>query len=1019
MQIFQRQVSFSKAIISIILLMGMLPFIVIAPIYGKYEYQQILENLMWKEAAYNRELEKDIEKIIGRYQTLLKNMADPIGYALNNENDHDLINGLLRGILKREKAIHGLFVISSTGEQISLLDRAVNINLSPAKSSITENKWRGSHWSESADLNNNPEIIVPLHGREYIGPVISHEGLSMFVIAVPVGNINQPTAVLLAQIELQILWEMRAGNDEGAASTTSYLIDHRGRLLVPYKNVGQSGDIITHLPIVRASLMANYDWDSNFKYKSIDGKDVYGSITNIPATNWSVISDVPAHIVLSTIRRNLFTVFTLIFSFMIIITFFGLIIARRVLTPLTHLDSAISEFTKSTDKVPVIPRSNIMEFNHLATAFDRMVAERFRIDQELRRSQRYLSLHRKQTPLAVIQLDMDFKVVDWNPSAERVFGSKKNDVMNKCITDCIESKVLREAVDAGFVTQAPKACDSFGSVDNVIIKNGEIKCEWINTILNDEDDNSVGVILLARDVTSQYETQRLLERKEQEQSLILDNMVNGVVESDCRGNIIIFNKAAQDMFQYTAEEVIGNNVTLLMPEVDRIKHDEYIYANQKTKKFKVLGQLRELLGRRKNGDTFPLQLSLAEVPSSNGENSNFIASCVDLTDQKQQEEQQRRSQKMEALGKLTGGIAHDYNNMLNVIIGFSTILKRKLAGNEELIESVDEIYNAGQRGAILTKKMLSFSRNKESSSINVNISALVQGEKNMLETTLTPRIKLSLRLEDDLWNVWLDDGELEDAILNISINAMHAMPDGGELLIETKNIQLNRDEASLYDIYPGNYVMLTITDTGSGMSADVKQKIFDPFFSTKGENGTGLGLSQVYGFVVQSGGAIKVDSRLGSGTRLLLYFPRSMAGSEPINNNVPAVLYDTGEGETILAVDDEPSLVYLARDILEDAGYRVLTAENAKQALCILNENEVDLLLTDIIMPEMDGYQLASEVKKKFPSVKVQLISGFTGDHDPGLVDAEIQLQLLKKPYTPDELLRCIHDRLHVATNAS
>jgi signal transduction histidine kinase/CheY-like chemotaxis protein len=370
-----------------------------------------------------------------------------------------------------------------------------------------------------------------------------------------------------------------------------------------------------------------------------------------------------------------------------------------------------------------------------------------------------------------------------------------------------------------------------------------------------------------------------------------------------------------------------------------------------------------------------------------------------------------RSQKMDALGKLTGGIAHDYNNMLGVVLGYADLLEDALSEHSALALYVHEIKHAGKRGVKLTKKLLAFSRKKHSTADILNINTLLRNEKHLLEKTLTVRIKLVFELADGLWTVWLDSGDLEDAILNMSINAMHAIAGNGQLTLQTCNESINVADAKLLNLEPGDYVLLKIIDTGCGMNESTIGKIFDPFFSTKGEKGTGLGLSQVFGFVERSKGAIKVYSELNHGSQFMLYFPRyqeqsSNGGEQQTENNNN--IANINGSETILLVDDEPALLKLTAKILSKHGYNVICAGNTRQVLDILEHESIDLLLSDVIMPEMDGYELAAIVQQKYPRVKIQLVSGFSDDRHVKMIDDDLHQHLISKPFNSQNLLQRI-----------
>lgn len=355
----------------------------------------------------------------------------------------------------------------------------------------------------------------------------------------------------------------------------------------------------------------------------------------------------------------------------------------------------------------------------------------------------------------------------------------------------------------------------------------------------------------------------------------------------------------------------------------------------------------------------------------------MVGTCQDVSLQKHREEQIRRSQKMDALGKLTGGIAHDYNNMLGVIMGYAGLLQDALANDPILSEYVKEIQRAAERGTKLSRKLLAFASHTPTRVAVSDLNAVLMGAQDLLQKTLTPRIALTLDLASDAWPISVDSGDLEDAILNLSINAMHAMELGGSLTLRTQNKQLNDRQSKSVGVTAGDYVVLSVSDTGCGMDAETLGKIFDPFFTTKGAQGVGLGLSMVYGFVQRSGGGIKVKSIPGKGSVFSLYFPRHTQGPSVV---APAHAVDVSllrGRETVLVVDDEPVLLRLVQEMLAPQGYRVLMASNGADALSILKRESVDLVLSDVIMPNMDGYQLAAKVAQMWPSIKIQLLSGY------------------------------------------
>lgn len=375
----------------------------------------------------------------------------------------------------------------------------------------------------------------------------------------------------------------------------------------------------------------------------------------------------------------------------------------------------------------------------------------------------------------------------------------------------------------------------------------------------------------------------------------------------------------------------------------------------------------------------------------------------------QQERQLWHSQKMEALGQLTGGVAHDYNNLLSVIMGYTILLSEALSYDGKLQSYALQIQHASERGAQLTRKLLSFSQQKTTHPEVLDLNNVLNELHAMLEKLLTKRIDLNYQLQGDLWPVYLDSGDLEDVVINLCINAMHAIDGQGRIVLRSKNLHVDALLAIETDLSAGDYVVLEVEDNGQGIDDEIKDKIFEPFFTTKGNRDTGLGLSQVYGFVERNHGVIKVRSEPGKGACFSLYFT-SAYRHEKADKEYPTNLNEKLSGnERILVVDDEQDLLFLSRHTLEQQGYKVYTANCAYQALEILAEHKIDLLLSDIIMPEMDGYQLADMVSNRYPTIKIQLVSGYVDKIvDISPVDESIKKNLLYKPFNKKTLLKKI-----------
>ena len=522
----------------------------------------------------------------------------------------------------------------------------------------------------------------------------------------------------------------------------------------------------------------------------------------------------------------------------------------------------------------------------------------------------------------------------------------------------------------------------------------------------------------------ELEDKYLLQTKEKEHREILDSMVIAVMTMNKKGVILSFNKAAEDLFGYKFKEVVNKNIKILMPESDAVEHNPHIENHPNVEKLHIEDDGREVIGKNKNNRLFPMRILVAKLPRNINGEKRFIGSCIDLTDAKQREEQLQRSQKMDALRKITGGLSHDFNNMLGVILGYTQLLNMSLVklNHTKLISYVSEIQKAGERGANLTKKLLSFSQKKSSKAELIDVNTMLLGERDLLIKTLTVRVKLAFHLCDNIWPIYADKNELLDSILNVVINAMFAMKDmhsDSQLTICTNNRTVNQASANKLELKTGDYVVISFLDNGAGIDDSIKKRIFDPFFTSKGNKGSGLGLSQVFGFIKQSGGSVEVNSKINKGSQFVFYFPRSSHAKSELLTNTKKSEIDYKGFETILIVDDENALVELTAEILQNQGYYTYTANTAKKAIEILNNKPVDLMITDIIMPEMDGYQLTSTVQKKYPRIKIQLVSGFNDEYNLGLINLSLAQKLIHKPINSQVLLKNIRDLLDSKNNST
>jgi signal transduction histidine kinase/CheY-like chemotaxis protein len=432
-----------------------------------------------------------------------------------------------------------------------------------------------------------------------------------------------------------------------------------------------------------------------------------------------------------------------------------------------------------------------------------------------------------------------------------------------------------------------------------------------------------------------------------------------------------------------------------------------------------MGAGRDLVAQRKDGSAIPVEISIG--PLATREGALVTAAIRDITERKQLEQQFRQSQKMEAVGQLAGGIAHDFNNLLTVINGHSEMALQLLKADDPLHSNLEQIKEAGDRAASLTRQLLAFSRKQILEPKVLDLNAIVTNLDKMLQRLIGEGIALQTALAPALGRVKADSGQIEQVLINLAVNARDAMPQGGRLTIEAANVELDGHYAAQHvAVQPGPYVMLAVSDTGCGMDAETQARIFEPFFTTKGQGkGTGLGLSTVHGIVKQSGGYIWVYSEPGRGTTFKIYLPRVDAQAEALEPHSPRQESLQGT-ETILLVEDEERVRRLARTILAGHGYSVLEAPNGAEALRISEQHSgaIHLLVTDVAMPGMSGREVVARLAPAHPSMKVLYMSGYT---DNAIVHHGVLMPgiaFVQKPFTPNGLARKVREVLDAGPNA-
>lgn len=506
-----------------------------------------------------------------------------------------------------------------------------------------------------------------------------------------------------------------------------------------------------------------------------------------------------------------------------------------------------------------------------------------------------------------------------------------------------------------------------------------------------------------------------MERKRAEQNFrrLIDTAPVGIILADKAGHILDANEQILRMFGYERKELIGQTVEILIPEDRRDIHGKHRDSYGSCPHARPMGIGMELVARRKDGTEFPVEVGLG--PLNTQEDTVVSATIVDITARKKMEEQLRMSQRMEAIGRLAGGVAHDFNNLVTIILGCCDALSVELPGDHPASRKIEMLRKAGASAADLTRQLLAFGRKQILQPKVIEPKEIVDGVASMLGRLIGADIQLEVLVDPGIGCINADPGQVEQILLNLAANARDAMPNGGRLTIHVTNAELDDDYQKQHPpATPGPYVVIGVTDTGCGMDRNTQAQIFDPFFTTKEfGKGTGLGLATVYGIVKQSGGYIWVYSELGKGTVFKVYLPR-VARDMPKSIHADPDGAPQGGTETILLAEDSESLRDMAREYLESIGYTVIEAASGTEALQRSNElaGAIHLLLTDIVMPEMNGRELADQIVHMRPEIKILFTSGYTDEAIVRHGVLEPGIAFIQKPYRPRALARKIREVL-------
>jgi len=615
---------------------------------------------------------------------------------------------------------------------------------------------------------------------------------------------------------------------------------------------------------------------------------------------------------------------------------------------------------------------------------------------------------------AIFVKDLEGRYLMMNSAGARILGRKVEEIIGKVDEELFDAEAGRAimandrmVVQSGQVQTYEEPGTAGGVSRMYLATKGPYR---------DPQGRAIGLLGICRDITDRKRAEEEIRRSQQKLRIHFEHTPLAVVEWDLEFHVTAWNPSAEGIFGYSRDEAMGRHGSFIVPPHAR-QHVDQVWQEL----LKVHGGERNTNENvTKDGRIISCEWYNTPLRNESGQVLGVASLVQDVTERVALEEKLRQSQKMEAVGRLAGGVAHDFNNLLTVILGYAQILSEGLPAGR-LADSTLQIKSAADRAAGITRQLLAFSRKQVLSPRIINMNDIVLNLDSLLRRLIGEDIEVLTVPSNELGSVKADPGQIEQVIMNLALNSRDAMPHGGKLTLETANMTLDEKYAGEHQpISPGAYVMLAVSDTGLGMSPEVQARVFEPFFTTKEVGkGTGLGLSTVYGIVKQSGGYIWVYSEPGRGTTFKIYLPRVDQPAQTLSMDRRPASVQLGS-ETILLVEDDPQLRQLTSSVLAHCGYKVLAASTPKEGLeiCRANHRDIHLLVTDVVMPGMNGRQLAEQILQISPKTRVLYISGYTANAivHYGVLDAG--LWFLPKPFTLSALVSKVREVLDASPNA-
>lgn len=698
----------------------------------------------------------------------------------------------------------------------------------------------------------------------------------------------------------------------------------------------------------------------------------------------------------------------------------AVLVTRRVTKNVLTISRGMKEIENGNLDVQLTP-SGGDELSDLAKAFNAMTESRNNVERQLKKSQSFLSSVLDGIGEGLVVIDRDFRIISANKKyceqinlpCESIINRHCYEISHHIYEPCHEIEGGCECT----VDQCFKTGSHHMAIHTHYNKEGApIYIETHAYPLKDDAGNITSAIETMTDVTDRVELEKRLGDIKEQYRKLYDDAPDMMHSTGKDGAIIICNRTETEVLGYDFDEIIGRHFTDIFAPEEREACTRKFEAIKKEGFFE--GEVTLLA---KDGRRVPVVIKARSVYDDNGEFLMTDAVLRDVTEKKLLEAQLLQAQKMEAVGQLSGGIAHDFNNILTAVIGFGNLLKANLREDDPQQRYVGQILDAADKAARLTHSLLAFSRKQIVNLKQTRLNEIITRLEQLLQRVIGEDIELKTFLSANESEVLADSVQIEQVLMNLCANSRDAMPEGGTLIIETEAVELDEEYVRTHALTkPGKYMLISVSDTGAGMDEKTASRIFEPFFTTKEiGKGTGLGLSTVYGIIRQHEGYVNVYSERGKGTTFKIYLPAAAEGAVETTEEekpapAPVSVPDSGGTETILLAEDDPALREYSKNVLEEYGYRLITAENGEDALEKFKkrQNQIDLLVLDVIMPKKNGKEVYDEIRKHKPDMKALFMSGYTANiiHSKGILKTGIKL--ITKPFTPSSLLQKVRSVL-------